>query len=380
MTEREIQKKIREVLIERECRLTGELLDEANVISEEEANAIGMANLAGNIRCLGLRVGGEYIISKSVEKFEQGSLSEKEKAKICRWIYEQNRKNLLPYIISDIQAENKISDAVNEIIEALLPNGLVPIRESELYKEIRKKPFPSLPERMDMYIEWFAHSLGSDLSKTTVPNATRSKAASCALNDSDHSALIQYLHESNLVQGTDIDIKLTPHGWERYREITREKQEAQSNKIFLAMWFGKKADGNSDDSMDRFYKHIKNSIEKETDYEVMRIDRLPHNNKIDDEIIAQIRDCYFVIADFTSEKDNARGGVYYEAGFAHGLDKQVIFTVREDCAEHVHFDTRQFNHIIWEEKDNEFWDINGEGRTVGEALVNRIKATIPPLE
>ncbi|MDD9797634.1 MAG: hypothetical protein OXT03_00745, partial [Alphaproteobacteria bacterium] len=72
--------------------------------------------------------------------------------------------------------------------------------------------------------------------------------------------------------------------------------------------------------------------------------------------------------------------VYYEAGFAHGLNKQVIFTVREDCADHVHFDTRQFNHIIWEEKDNEFLVKNGEERTFGEALVNRIKANIPPLE
>lgn len=352
MREQEIHEKIRETLIERECRLTGEILNEANVISEAEANAIGMANLAGNIRCFGLRIGGEYIISKSVEKFEQGSLSEKEKAKICRWIYEQNGKGLISYIID----------------------------KSELYKEIRKKPFPSLPERMDMYIEWLAHRLDGDLSKTIISNAPLSKAASCALNDSDHSVLTQYLHSNGLTDGTADGIKLTPYGWERYREITKEKQEVQSNKIFLAMWFGKKADGNSDDSMDRFYKHIKNSIEKETDYEVIRIDRLPHNNKIDDEIIAQIRECYFVIADFTSEKNNARGGVYYEAGFAHGLDKEVIFTVRKDCAEHVHFDTRQFNHIIWEEKNNGFWDINGEGRTLGEALVNRIKATIPPLE
>ncbi|MFZ4580841.1 MAG: hypothetical protein ACOYOB_20860, partial [Myxococcota bacterium] len=40
-------------------------------------------------------------------------------------------------------------------------------------------------------------------------------------------------------------------------------------------------------------------------------------------------------------------GVYYEAGFAQGLGKPVIWTVREDCLRDVHFDTRQFNHICW---------------------------------
>ena len=45
----------------------------------------------------------------------------------------------------------------------------------------------------------------------------------------------------------------------------------------------------------------------------------------------------------------ARGGVYYEAGFAHGLGLQVIFTCRQDVIDKglIHFDTRQYNHIAW---------------------------------
>ena len=50
----------------------------------------------------------------------------------------------------------------------------------------------------------------------------------------------------------------------------------------------------------------------------------------------------------------ARGGVYFEAGFALGLSIPVIWTCREDMIKHVHFDTRQFNHIVWTDADDLF--------------------------
>ena len=76
-------------------------------------------------------------------------------------------------------------------------------------------------------------------------------------------------------------------------------------------------------------------------YEPMRIDSKQHNGKIDDEIMASIRSARFVVADFTGN----RGGVYYEAGFAHGLGLPVIFMCRQD--DELHFDVRQYNCIFW---------------------------------
>ena len=55
----------------------------------------------------------------------------------------------------------------------------------------------------------------------------------------------------------------------------------------------------------------------------------------------------FLVADFTQDAPGARGGVYYEAGFAHGLNIPVIFTCRSNVIDKVHFDTRQYNHITW---------------------------------
>ena len=114
----------------------------------------------------------------------------------------------------------------------------------------------------------------------------------------------------------------------------------------------------NDDSMKAAYeKGIEPAI-RETGYEPlridrkehinkMRIDRKEHINKIDDEIIAEIKRSRFLVADFTQGDFGARGGVYYEAGFARGLNIPVIFDCREDAICKVHFYTRQFNHITW---------------------------------
>ena len=126
-----------------------------------------------------------------------------------------------------------------------------------------------------------------------------------------------------------------------------------SAQCFVAMWF--------DPSMEEVYeKGIKPAIEA-VGYSPLRIDRQEFVGKIDDEIIAEIRRSRFLVADFTHGHDGARGGVYYEAGFAQGLGLTVIFTCRDDMFDNLHFDTRQFNHIAWENPDD-----------LREKLANRI--------
>ena len=82
-------------------------------------------------------------------------------------------------------------------------------------------------------------------------------------------------------------------------------------------------------------------------YDPVSVDRVEHTNRIDDEIIAQIRTAFFVVADFTGH----RGGVYFEAGFALGLDLPVIWTCHKDDMTGLHFDIRQYNTIDWDTPD-----------------------------
>ena len=150
-------------------------------------------------------------------------------------------------------------------------------------------------------------------------------------------------HEEMLQMGSNTNplhrgkIYLTVKGYNRLEEL--EKSSPDSLKAFVAMWF--------DDSMDKAWEQgIKPAITS-LGYEPVRIDKVRYEGRIDNLIIANIKHARFVVADFTQDGDNARGGVYYEAGFAHGLGIPVFFTCRKDSIDKVHFDTRQYRHILW---------------------------------
>ena len=84
-------------------------------------------------------------------------------------------------------------------------------------------------------------------------------------------------------------------------------------------------------------------------------------------VVAAIRKARFVIADLTQGDEGARGGVYYEAGFANGLGLTVIFTCREDKFDLVHFDTNHQAHILW----NGYENLRARLRRRIEAVVGR---------
>jgi hypothetical protein len=65
---------------------------------------------------------------------------------------------------------------------------------------------------------------------------------------------------------------------------------------------------------------------------------------INDAIIAGIKKAHFTIADFTEH----RPGVYFEAGYALGRGQKVIYTCRKDGINEAHFDTRNYQHVVWE--------------------------------
>lgn len=148
-------------------------------------------------------------------------------------------------------------------------------------------------------------------------------------------------------------LELTLNGWKRLDEIKRTGID--SNKAFIAMWF--------DRSMTEFWEKGFKTCIIECGYEPIRIDQTNYNEGVCDEIIAQIRNARFIVADLT----NNNSGVYYEAGFAHGLGKPVIFTCKKDYFDNstVHFDVRHYNIVLYENAEE-----------LSSKLKNRISATI----
>ena len=112
----------------------------------------------------------------------------------------------------------------------------------------------------------------------------------------------EYLEET-----TNQYIRLTLKGWERLEEI--QKAGRQSNRAFVAMWF--------DPSMNTLYDDAIKPAILSSGYDPLRIDKHEHVNRIDDEIIGQIRRSRFMVADLTGQ----RHGVYFEAGMMAGLGR-----------------------------------------------------------
>ena len=146
--------------------------------------------------------------------------------------------------------------------------------------------------------------------------------------------------------------RLTPEGWEKIQQI--KSIQIDSNQAFVAMWFA--------DSLLGAWEQGFEPALKSTLFNPLRVDLAEFNGRIDDYIIAQIRRSGLLVADFTGH----RGGVYFEAGFAMGLGIPVILTCRDSDVGELHFDTRQYNHIFWENPQE-----------LQEKLQHRIAATIP---
>lgn len=153
-------------------------------------------------------------------------------------------------------------------------------------------------------------------------------------------AILLYLKNENLISSEvpiakDVPnpVALTMKGWERFYEL--EKKKVNSKQCFIAMNFS--------DDFNAALRAITETI-NECGYDAYCVKGLQHNDDISDLIVAGIKKSRFVIAEFSGERPSA----YYEAGYAKGLGRDVIWMARE--GEKLHFDTRQYNHIIWKDE------------------------------
>ena len=166
-------------------------------------------------------------------------------------------------------------------------------------------------------------------------------ALSESWKDTQVELLLQHLEQSGWVLLEDILMgtrcTVTVAGYSHLADLGKNQDTMQ---VFVAMWF--------DDQQNDTYK---NGIEpgiRDAGFVPHRIDEKKDADKIDDDIISEIRKSRFVVADMTHGSDGVRGSVYFEAGFARGYGLNVIYSCRKDCIDGLPFDTRQYHHIVWE--------------------------------
>src|SRR4029077_16552559 len=107
------------------------------------------------------------------------------------------------------------------------------------------------------------------------------------------------------------------------------------------------------EDVDAIYDRAIRPVLKQLHLTVKRVDRIEHNDDIDDRILQLMLEADLCIADLTY----ARPSVYYEAGFVSGRDKPVIYVARADHFRakdndpegnlRVHFDLQMRNIIPW---------------------------------
>jgi nucleoside 2-deoxyribosyltransferase len=159
-------------------------------------------------------------------------------------------------------------------------------------------------------------------------------------------------------------IKITPKGWDHLSKLGFRNQD--SNTAFIAMWFN--------DKVKPTKEVIKQAI-RDAGYDPKIVNEDPFNGDIVNQIITLINQSRFVVADLTGQ----RQGVYFEAGYAKGLNLPVIYTVRDDQIDpkkptkdnpdllKVHFDLNHQNLISWNNKNLDKFQ---------NMLTNQITATI----
>jgi nucleoside 2-deoxyribosyltransferase len=241
---------------------------------------------------------------------------------------------------------------------------------SDILDLIRSRRRLSVPLRLTAALRFVGENidkLGSYISVSEDDDADtlRCMAETESETTQEVIEILGMLRETGYVEGEPEvhGVRPTAGGWQELERLQQTRTD--SSQAFVAMWF-------NESTQEAYTKGIAKALSA-VGYKAVRIDKKEHNNKIDDEIVAEIRRSRFLVADFTCAPKEVRGGVYYEAGFAQGLGIPVIWTVKDSSLDDLHFDTRQYAHIVWQTADDLFEQLrNRVGRTIGDGPLPKI--------
>lgn len=136
---------------------------------------------------------------------------------------------------------------------------------------------------------------------------------------------------------THISLKLTMEGWRKYSELKR--QQVDSRVGFMALKFG---DPELDNVVTKFFK----PAVADTGFTLRGLTDGQPAGLIDNQLRAALVGARFVVADLS----HGNNGAYWEAGFAEGLGRPVIYTCKKEAwdKQRTHFDTNHMTTIIWD--------------------------------
>lgn len=175
--------------------------------------------------------------------------------------------------------------------------------------------------------------------------------------------ILRELIDLGMLTGTDAgnmqsryattSIDLTLRGWERYEQEKRGRRSSFYG--FIALKF-------NDPILDPFLHNTIKPATAELGYELIDMRDVAQPGLIDNIMREKIRDAAFVLVDLTH--DNS--GAYWEAGYAEGLGKPVLYLCEgtKFREKKTHFDTNHLTTVTW-----------GDGKS-DETFADELRATL----
>lgn len=239
------------------------------------------------------------------------------------------------------------------------------VLDQDLVESILKNQRPSLKDQTDNFILWIGHH-AETFDECVDVNKFAIVAIVGSATFEEFVFVFGYVKDEGLIrqrQGhDDIYLKagLSIAGWERYGDLKRATFD--SHKAFMAMEYGHP-------DLDGLFRDVLKPAVSQTGFELFTLPERPKAGLIDDRLRVEIQTSRFLIADLTHEN----GGAYWEAGYAEGLGRPVIYTCEEEKFEKLktHFDTNHHLTIKWNTGDTDKL-----ARAV-EELKATIRATLP---
>ena len=286
------------------------------------------------------------------------------------------------YQITDISKKYLQFELKSEIKNMLLSHAIrrmqknagedYPFLSHDQILQILKNPVPRPSEQINNFLLWLGENAPILGQRThVIPKIIQAEIA--AVSEDGVQSIITYLQTKNLINGTAVggswavapayELGLTIDGWELYENL--KQGSLLSRKAFMAMQYGAK-------ELDEIVAKYFQPAVKAAGFDLYRLDDVPKAGLIDDRLKVEIRTSRFLIADLTHENR----GAYWEAGFAQGLGKPVIYTCEKSKFDEqkTHFDTNHHTTVVWDRNNLEKAAIDIKN-TIRETLPEEAKLT-----
>lgn len=240
-----------------------------------------------------------------------------------------------------------------------------PLLSSDLLRKILKNNLlPKPAEQADNLLLWLGDAAEASDSFVTIDCETLQaiigglhvESVYYVANHLLNQKLISFERTDRSKTTPPLKFQLTFYGWEQFERL--KKDSVDSRTVFMAMKF-------DDPELNRVVDEVFRPAVAATGFQLLVLTDVPRAGLIDDRLRVEIRRSRFLIADITHKNL----GAYWEAGFAEGLGKPVIYTCKKEAfdAGASHFDTNHHLTVIW----------RSDLKTVAEDLKATIRATLP---